>query len=37
MIVPAFTFVSTVNAFALRRAVAVFVDVRPDTLNIDER
>ena len=37
VIVPAFTFVSTVNAFALRRAVAVFVDVRPDTLNIDER
>ena len=37
VIVPAFTFVSTVNAFALRRAVPVFVDVRPDTLNIDER
>ena len=37
VIVPTFTFVSTVNAFALRRAVAVFVDVRPDTLNIDER
>ena len=37
VIVPAFTFVSTVNAFALRRAVPVFVDIRPDTLNIDER
>jgi dTDP-4-amino-4,6-dideoxygalactose transaminase len=37
VIVPAFTFVSTVNAFALRHAVPVFVDVRPDTLNIDER
>jgi dTDP-4-amino-4,6-dideoxygalactose transaminase len=37
VIVPAFTFVSTVNAFALRRAVPVFVDIRPDTLNIDDR
>jgi dTDP-4-amino-4,6-dideoxygalactose transaminase len=37
VIVPAFTFVSTVNAFALRRAIPVFVDIRPDTLNIDER
>lgn len=37
VIVPAFTFVSTVNAFALRRAIPVFVDVRPDTLNIDEQ
>jgi dTDP-4-amino-4,6-dideoxygalactose transaminase len=37
VILPAFTFVSTVNAFALRRAVPVFVDIRPDTLNIDER
>lgn len=37
VVVPAFTFVSTVNAFALRRAIPVFVDVRPDTLNIDER
>lgn len=37
VIVPAFTFVSTVNAFALRGAAPVFVDIRPDTLNIDER
>jgi dTDP-4-amino-4,6-dideoxygalactose transaminase len=35
-IVPSFTFVSTLNAFALRGARPVFVDVRPDTLNIDE-
>jgi dTDP-4-amino-4,6-dideoxygalactose transaminase len=35
-IVPSFTFVSTVNAFALRGATPVFVDVRPDTLNLDE-
>lgn len=35
-IVPAFTFVSTVNAFVLRGARPVFIDVRPDTLNIDE-
>ncbi|MEY4637198.1 MAG: hypothetical protein RJA55_2996 [Acidobacteriota bacterium] len=36
VIVPAFTFVSTVNAFVLRGAQPVFVDVRPDTLNLDE-
>jgi len=36
VLLPAFTFVSTVNAFALRGAVPVFVDIRPDTLNIDE-
>ena len=36
VIVPSFTFVSTVNAFALRGATLVFVDIRPDTLNIDE-
>lgn len=36
IIVPAYTFVSTVNAFFLRGAKPVFVDVRPDTLNIDE-
>jgi dTDP-4-amino-4,6-dideoxygalactose transaminase len=36
VIVPAFTFVSTANAFALHGARPVFVDVRPDTLNIDE-
>ncbi len=37
VICPAFTFVSSVNAFALRGARPVFVDIRPDTLNIDER
>lgn len=37
VIVPDFTFVSTVNAFALRGAKPVFVDVRPDTLNLDEK
>lgn len=37
IIVPSFTFVSTVNAFVLRGARPVFVDVRPDTLNFDER
>lgn len=36
VIVPSFTFVSTVNAFVLRGARPVFIDVRPDTLNIDE-
>ncbi|MCS6863230.1 MAG: dTDP-4-amino-4,6-dideoxygalactose transaminase [Abditibacteriales bacterium] len=36
VIVPSFTFVSTVNAFVLRGAQPVFADVRPDTLNIDE-
>lgn len=36
VIVPSFTFVSTVNAFVLRGAKPVFVDVRPDTLNMDE-
>ncbi len=35
-IAPAFTFVSTVNAFVLRGARPVFVDIRPDTLNFDE-
>ena len=35
VIVPAFSFVSTVNAFALRGARIVFADVRPDTLNLD--
>jgi dTDP-4-amino-4,6-dideoxygalactose transaminase len=33
---PSFTFVSTANAFVLRGAVPVFVDIRPDTLNLDE-
>lgn len=37
VIVPAFTFVSTVNAFVLRGARPVFADVRADTLNMDER
>lgn len=36
-IVPSYTFVSTANAFVLRGGVPVFVDIRPDTLNIDER
>jgi len=37
IIVPSFTFVSGVNAFVLRGAKPVFADIRPDTLNIDER
>ena len=37
VITPSFTFVSTVNAFVLRGARPVFADIRPDTLNIDER
>ncbi len=36
VIMPSFTFVSTANAFVLRGAVPVFVDVRADTLNLDE-
>jgi dTDP-4-amino-4,6-dideoxygalactose transaminase len=36
VVVPSFTFVSTVNAFVLRGATPRFVDVRPDTLNLDE-
>ncbi len=36
VIVPDFTFVSTINAFVLRGAQPVFIDVRPDTLNLDE-
>lgn len=36
VIVPSFTFVSTVNAFVLRGAYPVFADVRPDTLNLNE-
>jgi dTDP-4-amino-4,6-dideoxygalactose transaminase len=36
VIMPSFTFVSTANAFVLRGAVPVFVDIRPDTLNLDE-
>lgn len=37
VIMPSYTFVSTANAFVLRGAVPVFVDIRTDTLNIDER
>jgi dTDP-4-amino-4,6-dideoxygalactose transaminase len=37
VIVPSFTFSSTVNAFVLRGAIPVFIDIRPDTLNLDER
>src|SRR4029077_17468699 len=37
VIVPSFTFVSTVNAYVLRGAKPVFIDIRPDPLNFDER
>ena len=37
VILPSYTFVSTANAVVLRGATPVFVDIRPDTLNIDER
>jgi dTDP-4-amino-4,6-dideoxygalactose transaminase len=37
VIMPSYTFVSTANAFVLRGGVPVFVDIRPDTLNIDEQ
>ncbi len=37
VIMPSYTFVSTANAFVLRGAKAVFVDIRPDTMNIDEK
>ena len=37
VIMPSFTFVSTANAFVLRGGVPVFIDIREDTLNIDER
>lgn len=36
VIMPSYTFVSTANAFVIRGGVPVFVDIRPDTLNIDE-
>lgn len=36
IIMPSFTFVSTANAFVLRGGIPVFVDIRPDTMNIDE-
>lgn len=35
-IMPSYTYVSTANAFVLRGGIPVFVDIRPDTLNIDE-
>ena len=37
VIMPSYTFCSTANAFVLQGAVPVFVDIRPDTLNIDEK
>lgn len=37
VIVPSFTFVSSINAFVLRGAQPIFADIRPDTLNLDER
>lgn len=37
VIMPAYTFVSTADAFVLRGAKVVFVDIRPDTMNIDEK
>lgn len=37
VIMPSFTFVSTANAFVLRGGIPVFIDIRPDTLNMDER
>ena len=36
IIMPSYTFVSTANAFALRKGTPFFIDIRPDTLNIDE-
>jgi len=36
VVIPSFTFVSSVNAFVLRGARPVFIDIRPDTLNVDE-
>lgn len=37
VIMPSYTFVSTADAFVLRGAKAIFVDIRPDTMNIDEK
>ncbi len=37
VIVPSFTFVTTINAFVIRGAKPVFIDIRPDTLNMDEK
>src|SRR6516162_10106567 len=36
IIMPSFTFVSTANAFVLRGGIPVFIDIRPDTMNLDE-
>ena len=36
VIIPSYTFVSTVNAFVLRGAIPIFIDIRADTLNLDE-
>ena len=36
IIIPAFTFVSSANAFVLHGAIPVFCDIRPDTLNLNE-
>ena len=37
IIMPSYTFVSTANAFVLRGAIPIFVDIKPDTMNIDEK
>ena len=37
IIMPSYTFVSTANAFCLRGAIPVFIDIREDTLNMDEK
>lgn len=37
VIMPSYTFVSTANAFVLRGAIPVFIDIRPDTMNMDEK
>lgn len=37
VIMPSYTFVSTADAFVLRGAKVIFVDIRPETMNIDER
>jgi len=37
IIMPSYTFVSTANAFVLRGGIPVFIDIRPDTLNLDEK
>ncbi len=37
VIVPSFTFVSTINAFTIRGARPIFIDIRPDTLNLNEQ